>query len=137
MEKRRDPVRRLAGAVTIACCALAFTWGAAACELPPGARIESERLTVSYWTIPAKIAVGQPFVLELAACPKAGAVISERVKLDAYMPEHRHGMNYRTKVVPLGPGRFHSEGWLFHMPGRWEFVFDIGAERLTDSVGIE
>jgi len=137
MEKRRDPVRRLAGAVAAALTALAFAAVAAACELPPGARIESERLAVSYWTIPAKIAVGQPFVLELAACPKAGAVVSERVKLDAYMPEHRHGMNYRTKVVPLGPGRFHSEGWLFHMPGRWEFIFDVGAERLTDSVRIE
>ena len=137
MEKRRDPVRRLAGAVAAALTALALAAVAAACELPPGARIESERLAVSYWTIPAKIAVGQPFVLELAACPKAGAVVSERVKLDAYMPEHRHGMNYRTKVVPLGPGRFHSEGWLFHMPGRWEFIFDVGAERLTDSVRIE
>jgi hypothetical protein len=132
MEKRRDPVRRLAGAI-IALAAVS----ASACELPPGVRIESERLAVSYWTIPAKIAVGQPFALELAACPKSGTVVSERVKLDAHMPEHRHGMNYRTKVVPLGIGRFHSEGWLFHMPGRWEFVFDLGAERLTHSIRIE
>jgi hypothetical protein len=139
MEKRRNPVRRLAGTVSSALGALAAfaAAGATACELPPGVRIESERLAVSYWTIPAKIAVGQPFVLELAACPKAGEVVSERVKLDAHMPEHRHGMNYRTKVVLLGPGRFHSEGWLFHMPGRWEFVFDLGAEHLTHSVRIE
>ena len=108
-----------------------------ACELPPGARVESDRLVVSYWTIPAKIAVGEPFVLEFAACPKAAAVALERVKLDAHMPEHRHGMNYRIKVVLLGSGRFHSEGWLFHMPGRWEFLFDLGAERLTHSVIIE
>lgn len=100
-------------------------------------RVESERLALSYWTKPAKIEVGQPFVLELAACPKRGAPVSERVRLDAHMPEHRHGMNYRVKVVALGPGRFHSEGWLFHMPGRWEFVFDIGAERLAHSVRIE
>ena len=100
-------------------------------------RIDSERMSVSYWTKPAKIAVGEPFVLELAACPKAGARVPDRVKLDAHMPEHRHGMNYKTKVVPVGAGRFHSEGWLFHMPGRWEFVFDLGAERLTHSVRIE
>jgi len=136
MEKRRNPVRRIAGAIAGAIGALAAPLSAA-CELPPGMRLESERLTVSYWTIPAKISVGQPFALELAACPKAGAVVSERVKLDAHMPEHRHGMNYRTKVVPLGVGRFHSEGWLFHMPGRWEFVFDLGAERLTHSIRIE
>ena len=45
---------------------------AVACELPPGERVENERLAISYWTVPAKIAVGQPFVLELAACPKRG-----------------------------------------------------------------
>jgi hypothetical protein len=133
MEERRDPVRRLAGAIIALACAATAT----ACELPPGVRLDSERISLSYWTIPAKIAVGQPFVLELAACPKTGAPISERVKFDAHMPEHRHGMNYRTKVIPLGTGRFHSEGWLFHMPGRWEFLFDIGPERLTHSVRIE
>ena len=118
--------------------ALAALAGAAqACELPPGVRVESAQVAVSYWTIPAKLAVGRPFALELAACPKQGAVVSERVRLDAHMPEHRHGMNYRTKVVALAPGRFHSEGWLFHMPGRWEFVFDLGAERLTHSVLVE
>ena len=76
-------------------------------------------------------------MLELAACPKTGAAVSGRVRLDAHMPEHRHGMNYRVKVVPLADGRYRSEGWLFHMPGRWEFVFDLGAERLTNSIRIE
>ena len=132
MEKRREIVRRLAGAV-VALTGVA----AAACELPPGVRVDSERISISYRTIPAKIAVGQPFVLEIAACAKTGAPVSERVKLDAHMPEHRHGMNYRTKVVSKGAGRFHSEGWLFHMPGRWEFLFDIGTERLTHSVRID
>ena len=110
---------------------------AGACELPPGVRVESERLSLSYRTIPVKIAVGLPFVMELAACAKTGKPVSERVRLDAHMPEHRHGMNYRTKVVSKGAGHFHSEGWLFHMPGRWEFLFDIDTERLTHSVRIE
>ena len=111
--------------------------GAAACELPPGTRVESERLALSYRTLPAKIEVGQHFILELAACSKQGKALPERIALDAHMPEHRHGMNYRTKVTPRGAGRYSSEGWLFHMPGRWEFVFDLGAERLTHSVRIE
>lgn len=145
MEKRRNPVRQLLRALSLTGAAARSALGAlaalpvvaAACELPPGERVESERIAVSYWTIPAQIVVGQAFVLELAACPKKGGIVSERVRLDAHMPEHRHGMNYRTKVVVLGTGRFHSEGWLFHMPGRWEFVFDLGAERLTHSVRIE
>ena len=114
-----------------------FGASALACDLPPGVRVETERITISYWTVPPQIAVGQPFVLELAACPKQDAALRGRVKLDAHMPEHRHGMNYRIKVMPLVDGRYRSEGWLFHMPGRWEFVFDLGAERITHSVRIE
>ncbi len=140
MEERRNPVRRLAGALsasTGALVALALAGAAHACELPPGERVESARLAISFWTIPAKIAVGQPFALELAACPKHGVVALERFRFSARMPEHGHGMNYRTKVVRLGTGRFHSEGWLFHMPGRWAFEFDLGSEHLTHSVLVE
>ena len=115
--------------------------GAQACELPAGTRLESERLAVSYRTEPAKIAVGQHFTLELAICPKRGSAFSARVTLDAHMPEHRHGMNYRPTVVMVMPAaqpeRYRSEGWMFHMPGRWEFVFELGAERLAHSVRIE
>jgi hypothetical protein len=53
------------------------------------------------------------------------------------MPEHRHGMNYKPGIRPVGAGRFRAEGLMFHMPGRWEFVFDLGGERLADSVRME
>jgi hypothetical protein len=111
--------------------------GAAGCELPPGVRVEGDRVAISYRTAPTRIEVGKPFVLEISACPKKGVLDAGRVRLDASMPEHRHGMNYRVKVEPLGTGRYRSEGWLFHMPGRWEFVFELGGERLTHSVRIE
>jgi hypothetical protein len=136
MEERRNPVRRRARALSAALLVVG-AGTAAACDLPPGTRLESPRLALSFWTVPAKIEVGKPFALELATCPKAGAPALERVRLDAHMPEHRHGMNYRIRVEPLSPGRFHSEGWLFHMPGRWEFLFDLGPERLAHSVRIE
>ena len=108
-----------------------------ACELPPGTRLETGRLALSYCVIPSRIVVGGHFALELAACAKPGAMLPARVKLDAHMPEHRHGMNYRPDLKPAGPGRYRSEGWLFHMPGRWEFVFELDGERLTHSVRIE
>ena len=106
--------------------------GAAACELPPGKRVESGRVALSYRTVPAKIATGQHFAVLFAICPN----VSGPVKVDAQMPEHKHGMNYRPSVVPAAGG-YRSEGWLFHMPGRWEFVFEVGGERLADSVRIE
>ena len=114
---------------------------AQACQLPAGVRLETERLALSYRTIPSKIVVGEHFVLELAVCPKQNVELSGKIKLDAHMPEHRHGMNYRPNVVPVTPpgqpGRYRSDGWLFHMSGRWEFVFELGGERLADSVRIE
>jgi hypothetical protein len=136
MEERRRTVRRLAGTLSCA-AALVLSMAAQACELPPGTRLESATLKVSYRSVPAKIAVGEHFVLEVAACPKSAAALPEGVKLDARMPEHRHGMNYRPSLKALGAGRYRSEGWLFHMPGHWEFVFDFGAERLTHSIRIE
>jgi len=136
LEKRRDPVRRHAGALS-AVLGLVLAGGAAACELPPGERVESARLALSYRTEPPRIAVGQHFVLLLAACPKGGQPLPERVRMDAHMPEHRHGMNYRPTIATQAAGRYRSEGWLFHMPGRWEFVFELGDERLTHGVRIE
>jgi hypothetical protein len=134
VEKRRRAVRQPVRALI---ALAAFAGAAQACELPPGTRVESQRVALSYRTIPARIAVGEQFVLELAACPKNAAALPGRVKLDAQMPEHRHGMNYRPSLQPMGGGRYRSEGWLFHMPGRWEFIFDLGGERLTHSVRIE
>ena len=134
MEERRNHFQRL----SVALSGLLLCGGAAGCELPPGVRVESGRISISYRTVPASIEVGKPFVLELAVCDGIKYwADAGRVRLDAHMPEHRHGMNYRVKVVPLAEGRYRSEGWLFHMPGRWEFVFDLGGEQLTHSVRIE
>jgi hypothetical protein len=45
--------------------------------------------------------------------------------VDAQMPEHRHGMNYRPTVSATGNGRYVAEGLLFHMPSRWQLRFDV------------
>lgn len=105
---------------------------AAACELADGRRIQGAKHSIAYRTLPARIVVGEPFVVEISVCPQ-GRVLGA----DAQMPEHRHGMNYRPTVAPLGGGRYRAEGWVFHMRGRWEFVFDVEGERLADSQKIE
>jgi hypothetical protein len=60
--------------------------------------------------------------------------------LDATMPEHRHGMNYRPRIVALGDGRFRAEGMMFHMSGRWQLEFEVqsakGSSRLFDDVRV-
>jgi len=63
------------------------------------------------------------------------------LRVDARMPAHGHGMNYVAKVKAFGAGRYQADGLLFHMPGRWEFVFDVmvGAnhERVVHSVTVQ
>ena len=51
--------------------------------------------------------------------------------VDADMPAHRHGMNYRASVTALGDGRFRADGLMFHMAGRWRILFDLPASDVT------
>jgi len=122
MEKRR---RALWFALTTAL----ICKSAAAC-VPglEGTRLESARFGLAYRAAPE---LGKFFVLEIAVCAKTPAA-PETIKVDAHMPEHRHGMNYAPAVKPLGPGRWRAEGLMFHMPGRWQFVFEIRAAGATD-----
>lgn len=89
------------------------------------------------WRTDQEPRVGMFFGLEVAVCARTGARPAE-LRVDAQMPEHRHGMNYRPGVASRGDGRFTARGLLLHMPGRWEFSFDVrgaaGAEVLRDRV---
>ena len=109
------------------------------CDLPGGEarRVDSAHYALAYRTQPAQIAVGEHFTVEFRVCPKSNVALPGKVGVDAWMPEHRHGMNYKSGVTALGDGRFHAAGLMFHMPGRWEFVFAVGGERLADSVRLE
>jgi cytochrome c peroxidase len=85
-------------------------------------KLESARHVLAYKA--GEVEVAKHFSLEISACAKNGPP-PETLKLDAHMPAHRHGMNYAPSVLKLGPGRWRAEGLLFHMPGRWELVFEI------------
>jgi hypothetical protein len=133
VEERRGAVRARALALTLALGAPA----ALACELPggPAERLQSADNTLVYRAVP-RLRVGEHFALELAVCPPP-----ERLQVDAWMPAHRHGMNYRPTVRHLGGSRYRAEGLLFHMPGRWEFLFELRAggetERFAHAVRVE
>jgi len=109
--------------------AVLISKGAGAC-VPPldGTRLESQRFGLAYKATPA---VGQFFTLEVAVCSKTKE-IAEAIKVDAHMPEHRHGMNYAPSLKPAGANRWRAEGLMFHMPGKWELVFEVRAAGKTD-----
>lgn len=102
--------------------------------LEGGKPLDGARHALAWRTDPLKIAVGKPFAVEVAVCDKDAALKLEELRVDAHMPEHRHGMNYKASIKPVGAGRYRAEGLMFHMPGRWEFLFDLrdakGVERL-------
>jgi hypothetical protein len=83
---------------------------------------------------PAPLRVGQPFALVVTLCPAQAQLL----RVDAHMPEHRHGMNYRPTLQPLGNGQWRAQGLLWHMPGRWELVLETALDeqkqRLTQTV---
>jgi cytochrome c peroxidase len=123
MEKRRSAAAAVVGAVSL--CA----GNALACTPAiEGTRAESEHYVVAWRAAPE---VGKHFAVEVAACAKPGAAAPSSLKVDAQMPEHRHGMNYAPTVKPIGPGHWRAEGLLFHMPGKWEFVFFVNGERVA------
>jgi len=106
-----------------------------------GERLESSRYQLVYRAQPEKIPLSEHFAVELAICARDNAPPPESVRVDAQMPAHRHGMNYKANVMAQGAGRYRADGLLFHMPGRWEFVFEVRAggstDRLTHSVVVE
>ena len=92
---------------------------------PAGAQTVSAGGVQAWWLPdPAPLAVGRPFALQLQLCPADAQLL----RVDATMPEHRHGMNYRPTVKPLGEGRWRAEGLLWHMSGRWQLRLDVQAQ---------
>ena len=94
--------------------------------------LESARFALAYRTDPTPIPAHQHFTMQVAICRKPGAAAVESLAVDATMPEHRHGMNYRPEVRANAPGRYEVTGMLFHMSGRWQLAFDVRADGHTD-----
>lgn len=97
---------------------------------------------VAYKTQPAKIEVGKPFSIEVVACVDGEKRMApSRIRVDAGMPMHGHGMNYKPSERKLGPGHSAFDGMVFHMPGHWQITFDVfegdKRQRLTQKVSVK
>jgi hypothetical protein len=115
---------------------------ACAVDLGPGAhRLADARYTLLFRPTPEPITLGRHFALDFVVCPAAGTPLPTQVHVDATMPEHKHGMNYRASISSQGHGRYRAEGLMLHMPGRWELLFelrgDAGTARLTQTLQLQ
>ncbi len=84
--------------------------------------------------------LNQLFSLEATVergCDPPRRPVAPRLRVDAAMPEHRHGMNTDAVVTSLGEGRFGVEGLLLHMPGRWEMYFDVTDGGVTERAQLD
>ena len=113
--------------------ALPASAGTAGAQCPPGpeagSRIAAEDIVLAWRAVPEPITVGRHFALDVTLCGTNGTKGIDLLKVDATMPEHRHGMNYRAQARRLGDGRYRVEGMMFHMAGRWEMVFEVKSAR--------
>ena len=125
-----------------ACAAVLFatlvTQAARACD-PAGLgdvdTLSAPGYAIAFKPDPAPITTGTPFALDIFVCTDAGKPAPSTVAVDAAMPEHRHGMNYKPLITSRGDGYFRAEGLFLHMPGRWVISFDFGAG--SDKVHLE
>ena len=103
--------------------------------------VEGDGFRLLFAPRPTRIRVGEHFGLDITLCARHGGTGLPTLKLDADMPAHRHGMNYRPTLQTRSDGHVRAQGLMFHMPGRWRFMFDLaderGAARLTHEVEIE
>ena len=128
-------------AVALALCG----GGGLACgeSLGAGAHLlGNAQLQLAYKTRPEVPVVGSHFAIDIALCPRGSARAPAALSVDAHMPAHRHGMNYQASVNPRGPGLYRAEGLMFHMPGRWELVFELrnasgAVQRLAHTLTID
>ena len=85
--------------------------GASACDLPADAkdsgRIDAADGTSIAWRVdPDPLRVDTHFALQIRACaPLPIAALA----VDAQMPDHRHGMNYKPTVVKASHDGWHAQ----------------------------
>jgi hypothetical protein len=102
---------------------------------------QSDATRVAFVAKPTPAPVGRHFELHFVVCSGTQLRSDARVQVDADMPAHRHGMNYRAAVSPLADGVQRAEGLMFHMPGTWRVIFDVVLDgrtlRLTREIEVQ
>lgn len=97
----------------------------------------SDHFSVGLQTQPAAVIVGEVFSLKLTACHADGTPFTGDIRPSAVMPAHQHGMNYQPTVSKVAPGEYQLDGYLFHMPGDWQFQFRMESGDLFETVTVD
>ncbi|MBX9588447.1 MAG: FixH family protein [Hyphomonadaceae bacterium] len=119
---------RGAGAlVSLALSAGTIAHPAAACPTAEQGfrRLASPEAEIAYRWAPPALKAGQFFTAEVVTCRTRWGEAVHDIKIDAAMPAHGHGMNYRPSAVAIAPGHYRFTGLMLHMPGTWRITIDL------------
>jgi hypothetical protein len=87
-------------------------------------RLQGLKVEIAYRWEPVELKVGQFFAVEVVDCGSLDGRV-DQIVVDATMPAHGHGMNYRPIAERIAPGRHRFTGLMLHMPGTWRFTFTL------------
>ncbi len=111
--------------VVVAASLCATTAAALACPLvaADGQALDGDNGVRLAWKLTDRpaILVSETFAVDIRTCPAD----TELIRVDALMPAHRHGMNYKPSIEATGPGHWRVRGLLWHMRGDWQLNFEI------------
>lgn len=113
---------------------------ALACPIPQDPSLKqmtTQSYNIALHTIPKAIVVGEPFSVSMWICEKTGATYNGTVSANATMPMHKHGMNYEPSIEALGNGSYLLNGFVFHMQGKWQFLFEIESNGKSEVLSLD
>jgi hypothetical protein len=109
-----------------------------ACDLTGGETIELDSdITLHYRTDPSPLRVAQHFSMQFRACRAEQSLKLDAFKVDALMPKHGHGMNYKANIEMQRDGLYEATGMLFHMSGQWQIRINLSYDGHAQQVKVD
>jgi len=103
-----------------------------ACGFENGERVSPVDGAMLHYRIKSPpLIVAQHFSMQFLLCRGETVLAVEGFKLDALMPAHGHGMNYKATIDLLDNGLVEASGLLFHMPGQWRITVNLSYDGVT------
>lgn len=91
------------------------------------------RYLVCWRTATGKVPRNEDFELEVWVLRDGVAVPGAELTVNAWMPDHGHGMLRLPRSARRADGSFRVEGMLLHMRGLWQLRFDVLEGALSEA----
>jgi hypothetical protein len=81
---------------------------------------------VVYWrSLTGSVPRNQDFDMAVWVVRDGAPAVAAHLGVNAWMPDHGHGMLREPRAEARGDGSFLVEGMLLHMRGHWTLLFDV------------